>query len=658
MDRLEGTFGKFGLSEFFDRLGKSGVTSPGVLLELLRGQSLVALYPMVMGVDAEIPVGLDQFQVAVTKVAELAARVPDSEYPDLADGLVVGSRPGSAQLPRTGAKGPSALTLWSPRVGLRKKARFIEVADVEADDGTRIWSWRFIQILMKGDAPVIAELAEISDKERFLRGLVGRARLSTLKLRVRVWETFQRWLVWKGLRPWPESVGVVMDYLWYRLEEEPVRTFPACFLATLNWIELRAGYPQGQRLGENEGLRQNFAQAIKDAETDVVVRKKAVRFPLLVVGGMEEAVVDESVPVAARILLWVRLMKVYGVLRADDVQWMGPKNLTMQETGLAGILTQTKTTGAGKKVKELELFVPAEASITGKDWLKVGYGLLQAEVTFERDYLIPRATPDWGGFYTSRATPRDMAAMYLGALKFVKLPGGAADLLGEILPVWSGHSERCTLTSNLAAMGRPKSERDVLGRWSPEGSDDYVRSYRAMVRRLVLMFVRAARCADSYKALDEDNTYADIERRLVMRHGEQEGIKTLVQNLIKAAKEFAVKNAQADVVRKPDVPEEAAAQLVKELTDAHDESGDQECVEGFILAVTQKKKRATCLHRGGGCWRARSLAFRDYEVVEGGPPESHLYDRFCRVCWPASDPRGGGSEASSSGTSSSSARTP
>ena len=104
MDRLEGTFGKFGLSEFFDRLGKSGVTSPGVLLELLRGQSLVALYPMVMGVDAEIPVGLDQFQVAVTKVAELAARVPDSEYPDLADGLVVGSWPGSAQLPRTGCR--------------------------------------------------------------------------------------------------------------------------------------------------------------------------------------------------------------------------------------------------------------------------------------------------------------------------------------------------------------------------------------------------------------------------------------------------------------------------------------------------------------------------------------------------------------------------
>jgi hypothetical protein len=34
-------------------------------------------------------------------------------------------------------------------------------------------------------------------------------------------------------------------------------------------------------------------------------------------------------------------------------------------------------------------------------------------------------------------------------------------------------------------MGVPKSERDPLGRWSPSGSDDYVRTYRALVNELI-----------------------------------------------------------------------------------------------------------------------------------------------------------------------------
>jgi hypothetical protein len=41
---------------------------------------------------------------------------------------------------------------------------------------------------------------------------------------------------------------------------------------------------------------------------------------------------------------------------------------------------------------------------------------------------------------------------------------------------WTEHSERATLSSGLAALGVQKPERDLLGRWKPEGSDQYART--------------------------------------------------------------------------------------------------------------------------------------------------------------------------------------
>ena len=53
---------------------------------------------------------------------------------------------------------------------------------------------------------------------------------------------------------------------------------------------------------------------------------------------------------------------------------------------------------------------------------------------------------------------------------------------------WTEHSERATMPSALAALGIEKSERDLLGRWTPEGSDQYVRTYNAVVGRLQAVY--------------------------------------------------------------------------------------------------------------------------------------------------------------------------
>ena len=64
----------------------------------------------------------------------------------------------------------------------------------------------------------------------------------------------------------------------------------------------------------------------------------------------------------------MRLLKVYGVLRTDDLQRIVPDDVLYSETGLTA-------SGAWKKVRALTLFILDFASISGEPWLQIGYSL-------------------------------------------------------------------------------------------------------------------------------------------------------------------------------------------------------------------------------------------------------------------------------------------
>ena len=61
-------------------------------------------------------------------------------------------------------------------------------------------------------------------------------------------------------------------------------------------------------------------------------------------------------------------------------------------------------------------------------------------------------------------------------------PGGPEEplLSEEVLGFWTEHSGRAALSSGLAAPGATKSDRDDLGRRSPEGADACARTRRAV----------------------------------------------------------------------------------------------------------------------------------------------------------------------------------
>ena len=211
----------------------------------------------------------------------------------------------------------------------------------------------------------------------------------------------------------------------------------------------------------------------------------------------------------------------YGALRADDLQRILPDNVQLTETGITMRLHRTKTTGAGKRVRDLVVHVPAHAWLASSGWMSVGHDLWKMHAPGKRDFFLPRPGPSLSSFGEKVAEPSDVAALNQALLEVLKVPvpkavkeaddtveGGVFEgrdrLVDErLVGLWTGHSEISTLTSGLAAMGVPKTERDPLGRWCPQGSDEYVRSHRALVRRLLTRYTEAAQKPDGFRALDE-----------------------------------------------------------------------------------------------------------------------------------------------------------
>ena len=70
-----------------------------------------------------------------------------------------------------------------------------------------------------------------------------------------------------------------------------------------------------------------------------------------ILAGWEEAICDGETPAYLKGYLWLKLVTFWGVIRGEDSTYMDPAALKLNDRGLCGKLTQTKTTGPGKKVR-------------------------------------------------------------------------------------------------------------------------------------------------------------------------------------------------------------------------------------------------------------------------------------------------------------------
>jgi hypothetical protein len=175
-----------------------------------------------------------------------------------------------------------------------------------------------------------------------------------------------------------------------------------------------------------------------------------------------------------------------------------------------------------------------------------------------------------------------------------------------LLGGWSGHSERSTLPSILAAMGVPKAERDPLGRWSPSGSDDYVRTYRALMINLAKRFRLMVLGGEILRATDDQDAIEEV-KRYASRFGDQDPaeLREVSHRLLTTAKVFCSLLGMDSEVSPSPVP--------PVTVDPLEDKAAEEPASKYVI-VFSKKGAMLRLHKTDGCWGAQNLAFASHPV--------------------------------------------
>ena len=133
-------------------------------------------------------------------------------------------------------------------------------------------------------------------------------------------------------------------------------------------------------------------------------------------------------------------------------------------------------------------------------------------------------TGDKEGFTNKVASVADLASMGRAALAVLKLPefkdgnwGRTEEDMAcdEILFMLTGHSERSSFPSLAATLGLAKNERDFLGRWSGDGSDDYIRTAKRIVRMATQSLLDALSVPGAYERVDEADAYEKLMAKLI-----------------------------------------------------------------------------------------------------------------------------------------------
>ena len=128
-------------------------------------------------------------------------------------------------------------------------------------------------------------------------------------------------------------------------------------------------------------------------------------------------------PTYLRLYAWTRLIRHWAALRWSDLLFAPPRLAKFSDEGITIVITQTKTTGVGKKVEVLHAYVGSGAFLQESDWLRVGWILFQeANVgNLERDFWLPLPDRGLGGFSAKEPRCSDAVAM---SRKVFQSPGG------------------------------------------------------------------------------------------------------------------------------------------------------------------------------------------------------------------------------------------
>ena len=136
-------------------------------------------------------------------------------------------------------------------------------------------------------------------------------------------------------------------------------------------------------------------------------------------------------------------------MRHSDTTGLKYDTMSMESYGLTADLVRTKTTGPGKKVKVVKLFVSKAAYLRAGDWLQVGWDLWQQmsrDAGIEhRDYFLPYPRARLDGCLPRMAKYAAASAMSNAAADYleVEFEGVAVRLLehGVLVRAFGAHHD-------------------------------------------------------------------------------------------------------------------------------------------------------------------------------------------------------------------------
>ena len=187
----------------------------------------------------------------------------------------------------------------------------------------------------------------------------------------------------------------------------------------------------------------------------------------MLVVALELAVVDGTLPPYARVYAWAKLLKPYGAMRWDDLKWVDPATVLLTARGLEATLLRTKTSGAGKKVAVLYLYVCNGAWLGCPEWPACGFDVWKCLCAGAK-CMLPLPTVDLQGVESHPCDYIDASAASQAIFRLLNVPvftegqGWASSQAPLLEPVtgryWTGRSERDWLPpygGGVAPRGRP-----------------------------------------------------------------------------------------------------------------------------------------------------------------------------------------------------------
>eukprot|EP00435_Cladocopium_sp_Y103_P019079 s72_g4.t1 len=361
----------------------------------------------------------------------------------------------------------------------------------------RKYSLLLAQVMIDADLPVVALVQTLDDPAAGWIHLFAARRGNTLKNRYKVWKPFQRWLETHRGYTFPRGVKDAIDYMQHRVNENCGRTVPGSLSATISLIEQVGRVLEGDRISDDPLWKGHVKSWEAELSAEAPPKKPAEMFTVAIIVALELSVVDDTAPIFQRALSWITLCMVWGAMRCDDVQAILPHRSILSNYGLRLVLGKSKTTGPDKVQKEVSVHIFRTTSLTGEDWLRVGFDIWESdEFKFRRDYMVMEPSPEWDRVRRKFLPPSGLASeinKLLGRLSVPKKGQFGWELMQHALLLpdglehfFSGHSPRNFLTSVAAAIGFGRDERAFLGRWSMGmvSSEEYVRTSRQVVFRI------------------------------------------------------------------------------------------------------------------------------------------------------------------------------